>query len=95
MAAVTGKTELAKQVARYMHKDIKKVHTHTNTHIYSHQCFDIQQILEPQVFLYILNTQRIKFDYTLNKKTKQNKTLSYCVIAGFYPYGHVGVPGKT
>lgn len=34
MAGVTGKTELAKQVARYMHKDIKKVfdvalHTHT------------------------------------------------------------------
>uniref|UniRef100_A0A668A0R7 ClpB family mitochondrial disaggregase n=1 Tax=Myripristis murdjan TaxID=586833 RepID=A0A668A0R7_9TELE len=32
-----GKTELAKQVARYMHKDIKKVceftHTHTHTHV--------------------------------------------------------------
>lgn len=25
MVCVTGKTELAKQVARYMHKDIKKV----------------------------------------------------------------------
>lgn len=25
MPGVTGKTELAKQVARYMHKDIKKV----------------------------------------------------------------------
>lgn len=25
MMCLTGKTELAKQVARYMHKDIKKV----------------------------------------------------------------------
>lgn len=34
LIVVTGKTELAKQVARYMHKDIKKVchvapHMHT------------------------------------------------------------------
>lgn len=47
MAVVTGKTELAKQVARYMHKDIKKVchvtsHTHTDTR--THQCFNIQSI---------------------------------------------------
>lgn len=38
MAGVTGKTELAKQVARYMHKDIKKVcslalDTHTSIHL--------------------------------------------------------------
>lgn len=38
MAGVTGKTELAKQVARYMHKDIKKVccvasGAHVDTHL--------------------------------------------------------------
>lgn len=34
-AGVSGKTELAKQVARYMHKDVKKVGkllTHTLSH---------------------------------------------------------------
>lgn len=37
MAGVTGKTELAKQVARYMHKDIKKVcFVVSDTHIYTH-----------------------------------------------------------
>lgn len=44
MACFLGKTELAKQVARYMHKDIKKVsyvpsdtHTHFR-HTYIHLC---------------------------------------------------------
>lgn len=39
MADVTGKTELAKQVARYLHKDMKKVRdsccvmfSHSHTH---------------------------------------------------------------
>lgn len=29
-----GKTELAKQVARYMHKDVKKVRAHARTHTF-------------------------------------------------------------
>lgn len=42
MFNVSGKTELAKQVARYMHKDIKKVwkpHTHADIqYVASRRC---------------------------------------------------------
>lgn len=48
----SGKTELAKQVARYMHKDIKKVWeslSHLHTHAHTHSCLCLVYLLDVEL----------------------------------------------
>lgn len=44
MVNVTGKTELAKQVARYMHKDVKKVSDRALHAVHTHDFFVLHKM---------------------------------------------------